>query len=94
MNDKDFQGIQAGLKDAIAFVRGDTSRAVMHFAIDIKAIRKAAHKTQDQFAAAYRIPVGTIRDWEQGRRQPDAPARALLELIGKDPDGIAQMLAK
>jgi putative transcriptional regulator len=49
--------------------------------------------TQDAFSAAYRIPVGTLRDWEQRRKNPDATARAYLELIDADPAGVAATLA-
>ena len=93
MNEDTFKGIAAGLEDAIAFMQGDTSRGVVHHAIDIKAIRKATGKTQEQFAATYRIPRGTLRDWEQGRRVPDAPARALLTIISRDPVAAERLLA-
>ena len=43
--------------------------------------------TQEEFAARYKIPLGTLRDWEQGRSQPDAPARAYLHVIASDPGG-------
>jgi putative transcriptional regulator len=62
MNDENFKGIVSGLEDAIAFMQGDASRAIVHHAVDIKAIRKAAGKTQEQFAATYHIPPGTLRD--------------------------------
>lgn len=93
MNDETFQGIKAGLEDAIAFMKGDTSRGVVHHAVDIKAIRKRANKTQAEFASTYHLPIGTLRDWEQGRRVPDAPARALLALIQREPEAVAKMLA-
>ncbi|TCM17223.1 Xre family transcriptional regulator [Novosphingobium sp. PhB165] len=88
-----FDKIAAGLEDAIAFANGDESRGRVIANIDVKAIRKSAHKTQMEFATAYHIPVGTVRDWEQARRQPDAPARVLLSLIEKDPVGIERMIA-
>jgi putative transcriptional regulator len=48
--------------------------------------------TQAQaFAEAYGIPVGTLRDWEQRRKNPDAPARAYLEVIEADPEKIATL---
>lgn len=93
MNEEDFTGLKAGLEDAIAFMRGDASRGVVHLAVDIKAIRKAANKTQREFATAYHLPVGTVRDWEQGRRTPDAPAKALLAIIAKDPKQAEKLLA-
>ena len=93
MNDENFKGLVSGLEDAIAFVQGDASRAIVHHAVDIKAIRKAVGKTQEQFAATYHIPRGTLRDWEQGRRVPDAPACALLTIISRDPVAAERLLA-
>jgi putative transcriptional regulator len=50
-----------------------------------KIIRRALDLTQEEFAARYRIPLGTLRDWEQGRAKPDQPTRAYLTLIARDP---------
>ena len=62
-------------------------------AIGLQAIRKRLGLSQRQFAARYRIPVATLQDWEQARRNPDAPARALLRIIAADPEGAARALA-
>lgn len=59
-----------------------------------KSLRRALGLTQEEFSARYHIPVGTLRDWEQGRSQPDAPARAYLTVIAGDPEGAARTLAK
>ena len=59
----------------------------------VKVIRRALHLTQEEFAARYQIPIGTLRDWEQGRTEPDQPARAYLKIIARDPDGVRKMLA-
>jgi putative transcriptional regulator len=48
--------------------------------------------TQEQFSERYNIPIGTLRDWEQHRSEPDAPAKALLKLIAADPEGAAEVL--
>ncbi len=88
-----FDKIAAGLDDAIAYQAGDMSRARDAHPVDVRAVRERAHKTQAQFAAAYHIPVSTLRDWEQGRRYPDAPARALLSVIAVDPIAVERMLA-
>jgi len=88
-----FDKIAAGLEDAIAYAQGDASRGRIASSVDVKAVRLQANKTQAQFADAYRIPVATLRDWEQGRRQPDAPARALLTVIAADPLAVERMLA-
>jgi putative transcriptional regulator len=93
MKDSDFQGIMAGLEDAIAYTKGDASRARIVPGTDVKAVREKTHKTQIQFSKAFHIPVGTLRDWEQGRRIPDAPARTLLSLIDRDPEMVEKLLA-
>jgi putative transcriptional regulator len=56
----------------------------------IKTLRRALGLTQEEFAARYRIPLGTLRDWEQGRSEPDQPARAYLTVIVHDPEGVAR----
>jgi putative transcriptional regulator len=58
-----------------------------------KTLRRALALTQEEFAARYRIPLGTLRDWEQGRCEPDQPARAYLAVIAHDPDGVKRALA-
>ena len=60
----------------------------------VKVIRRALRLTQEAFCARYQIPLGTLRDWEQGRSEPDAPARAYLKVIAVDPEGAAKALAK
>jgi putative transcriptional regulator len=58
-----------------------------------KTLRRALALTQAEFAARYHIPVGTLRDWEQGRCEPDQPARAYLTVIARDPEGVRRALA-
>jgi putative transcriptional regulator len=57
-----------------------------------KIIRRALELTQEEFAVRYRIPLGTLRDWEQGRAQPDQPTRSYLTLIAHDPDHVNRVL--
>ena len=58
-----------------------------------KQLRERLEMTQEEFAAAFRVPVGTLRDWEQRRSWPDAPARALLLAIERDPKRMKKLLA-
>jgi putative transcriptional regulator len=58
-----------------------------------KTLRRALALTQEEFAARYHIPLGTLRDWEQGRSEPDQPARAYLTVIAHDPEGVKRALA-
>jgi putative transcriptional regulator len=57
-----------------------------------KTLRRALGLTQEKFAVRYHIPIGTLRDWEQGRSEPDQPARAYLTVIARDPEGVCRAL--
>lgn len=57
-----------------------------------KSLRRALGLTQEEFATRYQIPIGTLRDWEQGRAEPDQPARAYLKAIAGDPEGVERAL--
>jgi putative transcriptional regulator len=58
----------------------------------VRALRKKLNLTQEEFASRFHLPLGTIRDWEQGAHRPDQAARVLLTVIEKDPDGVARAL--
>jgi putative transcriptional regulator len=58
----------------------------------VKTLRRALGLTQEEFATRYQIPLGTLRDWEQGRTEPDQAARAYLSVIGHDPKTVARAL--
>ena len=89
-----FDKIAAGLNDAIAYTNGDTGRGRVARPIDGRAIRKSANLTQDQFADRFKLPVGSVRDWEQNRRQPDSGSRIYLQMIEADPAAVEQIIAK
>ncbi len=57
-----------------------------------KIIRRAFGLTQEEFAAQFQIPLGTLRDWEQGVAEPDQAARAYLRVIASDPDAVRKAL--
>ena len=58
----------------------------------VKVLRRALALTQEEFAERYHIPLGTLRDWEQGRTEPDQPTRAYLTLIARDPAYVNRVL--
>jgi len=58
----------------------------------VKTMRRALGITQEEFATRYHVPLGTLRDWEQGRTEPDQPARAYLTVIAHDPEGVRRAL--
>jgi putative transcriptional regulator len=76
--------------DARPLTPADTKR--MKRTPQAKIIRRALGMTQEEFAARYRIPLGTLRDWEQGRAIPDQPARAYLTVIARSPHEVQQAL--
>ena len=66
--------------------------AGMRLGVRIKALRLGLGMTLEQFSETFRLPVATLRDWEQQRSQPDAPARALLMAIERDPEAMQRLL--
>jgi putative transcriptional regulator len=59
---------------------------------NIKELRKALDMTQEEFAKSFSLPLGSVRDWEQGSRQPDSAARVLLQVIAKNPKAVLEAL--
>jgi putative transcriptional regulator len=82
----------AALADPDALPLADSDFRRMTKLVNVKKLRERLGQTQEAFAATYRIPLGTLRDWEQRRKQPDAPARAYLVVIARDPAAIAALL--
>jgi putative transcriptional regulator len=76
--------------DAQPLTEADFNR--MQVVPRVKIIRRALHLTQEEFAERYHIPLGTLRDWEQGRAEPDQPTRAYLTLIARDPKRVYRVL--
>jgi putative transcriptional regulator len=85
-------------KQALAWVRGeDVPGMVVHEpqpAIDVRAVRRKTGLTQAEFARRFGFPVGTLRNWEQGIRTPQGPARALLLVIDAEPEAVLRALGK
>lgn len=77
-------------RDAKPLTEADLKR--MKRTPQAKVIRRALELTQEEFAFRYHIPLGTLRDWEQGRTEPDQPARAYLTLIARDAEHVNSIL--
>ena len=85
------------LTQAAAHARGRKVRGMRVTKVempDVVAIRRSLRMSQHRFAAAYRIPLPTLKNWEQGRRQPDAPAAAYLLAIKRRPKEIMEAVAR
>lgn len=93
MKAETFDDLMSGMSDVLEYHKGERDGFRLHEAQDVKAIRAKVGMTQPAFARAYRLEVATLRDWEQGRRQPDRSAQVLLALIDREPDTIRRLLA-
>ena len=89
MSRKAFSAIAQGLEDAIALGKGSKVRGrvrkVRASDVDVAATRGKLGLSQEEFATAFGVSAGTVRNWEQGRRTPDGPALVLLTVIDKAP---------
>ena len=89
--------ILQGAKEALAFARGEADlknyRVHVPADVNVKDIRRHLRLTQDEFSRRFGIPQGTLRDWEQGRRRPEGPARAFLLVIQHEPKAVERALA-
>jgi len=82
-------------REALAIAEGklEPARTYIPKAIDVAAIRGGLELSQNEFSARFGLPIGTVRDWEQGRRVPDRAAQVLLSVIAKEPEAVARVIA-
>ena len=94
MNSKDFDRLVASVREAGQVRRRQvTATRVVEFApADVKAVRASLNKSQSEFAAMIGVSVSTLQNWEQGRRRPEGPARALLKVAAEQPRAVEQAL--
>jgi len=83
---------QAALADPDAQPLTEADLVRMKRTPQVKIIRRALGLSQEDFAARYQIPIGTLRDWEQGRAMPDQAARAYLTVIARAPEAVRKAL--
>jgi putative transcriptional regulator len=97
MTSEAFRRIEQGLKEAIAYLEGDTSGVIVHHievpdVPDVRAIRAQTGLSQAEFARSIGVKKATLLNWEQERRVPDGPARVLLAMIAKEPGVVQRVL--
>ena len=90
-----FDKLVESVREADRIRRGEAkaSRETEFAAVDVKAIRARQGKSQAEFARMIGVSVATLRNWEQGRRRPEGPARALLKVAAANPEAVAAALA-
>jgi len=89
----DEEVVAAALSDPDAQPLAPEQLAKMRRVSRVKVLRQRLGMTQAEFAEAFHLPITTLRDWEQHRSTPDAPARALLLAIERDPEVMRRLLA-
>ncbi len=94
MRDDMFNELLESVRQGGAILRGreTPSRVFTHEEVDVKAVRQQLGLSQSRFAAMLGISVGTLRNWEQKRRRPEGPARALLRVAAKHPGAVIDAL--
>ena len=95
MRKKDFDNLATSIRQAGRIRRGEIkpSRVTQFAPPDIRAIRRRLGQSQTEFARMIGVSVATLQNWEQGRRQPEGPARALLKVAAVNPQAVAAALA-
>jgi putative transcriptional regulator len=95
MKKQDFDNLVGSIRQAGKIRRGDmkASRIREIAPVDVKAIRRKLGKSQAEFAWMIGVSAATLQNWEQGRRRPDGPARALLKIASLNPEAVAAALA-
>ncbi len=91
-----FNRLLQGMQEMDEIHRGvcEPSRVFYVDALKVKEIRQSTGLSQEGFARTIDVAVGTLRNWEQGRREPDGPARALLRAIYNDPEHVLAALRR
>lgn len=90
------ESLLQSIDEARAIARGEAepARAIAVSGPDVAAIRKRLKLSQGKFAERFHLPAASVRDWEQGRRMPDAAAQSLLKVIDYAPETVARALGE
>jgi len=90
-----FDELLESVREGGAILRGEqtASREFLLDDPDVRSLRESYGLSQPKFAALLGISVGTLRNWEQGRRRPEGSARVLLRIVAKHPDAVLDVAA-
>ncbi len=94
MKERDFQNLVRSVRQAGRIRRGrmKAARVFKFRPADVKSIRLKLRKSQAEFALMIGVSLATLQNWEQGRRMPEGPARALLKIAADNPKAVANAL--
>ena len=93
---KSGESILRGARQALAYAKGERAGFKAHVPeeVNVRAIRKRLGLSQAKFARRFGFELDTLQNWEQGRRRPEGPARALLRVIEREPEAVERALAR
>ena len=93
---KSGQSILRGARQARAYAHGASEGFVAHVPqhVDVATIRRGLGLSQHEFATRFGFTLDAVQNWEQGRRQPEGAARALLRVIEREPAAVQRALAE
>lgn len=96
MDNRLFKKLAASMREMGEITRGERapSRRFEITALDVQEIRKSTGLSQANFSRIIHVQLGTLKNWEQGRRDPTGPAKALLQVIRKDPAHVLKALSE
>ena len=92
---KVFDQLMSGLDDVEAFLQGRREEFQVHAPedVDVKHIRRCLNMTQEKFSDVFGFSLDSVKNWETGRRKPEAAARTLLVVIHKNPVAVLSALS-
>jgi putative transcriptional regulator len=95
MKKQDFDNLLESIKQAGKIRRGEMKpgRIFTFNPADIKSIRSKLKLSQSEFSMLIGVSLSTLQNWEQGRRQPEGPARALLKVAAEKPEALVEALS-
>ena len=92
------KNIASSIEEIQSRARGEKTKGREYYIappeVDVRLIRMGRHMSQEEFANHYGFPLGTVRNWEQGRRHPEGAARILLSMIDKKPELVEEFLGE
>ncbi|WP_417665438.1 NadS family protein [Pseudidiomarina sp.] len=96
MKNSAFNELLQSVEEMDAIVKGKQKPSRENFiaAIEVKQIRQQTKLSQDKFAKLIGVEVSTLRNWEQGRREPTGPAKVLIRAIANDPENVIEACQK
>ena len=80
--------------DDVYLSEAELADAIPIYPVDLKQLRRRLGLTQESFAARFGFSLGTVRNWERGRRRPEGPAQILLQVTDREPEAVERALGR